>query len=598
MLIHNKLHNTHTMKDFIKFTFASLLGVLLAGIVFAILGIVSMVGMMATSDTETVVKENSIFTLKLNGTLSERASENPFQSFLGEENTNYGLDEILSSIQKAKDNENIKGIYLHAEALETSFASLEEIRSALMDFKESGKWIVAYGDQYDQGTYYLASTADKIIVNPQGSIAWHGLASQVVFFKDLLGKLGVDMQIFKVGTYKSAVEPFIATEMSPANREQTTAYITSIWNKLLEDISASRNLSVDSLNYYADQMMDLRPAQDYITYGMADTLMYKDEVLSYLKNMSNREADENLRTLSLEDMKNVKRNVPKDKSGNIIAVYYAYGEIDNSTSTDEGIDSKKVCRDLRKLREDETVKAVVLRVNSPGGSAYGSEQIWNEVVKMTAEKPVVVSMGDYAASGGYYISCAADCIVANPTTLTGSIGIFGMFPNMEKLFSDKLGLNFDMVKTNKLADMGDLTRPFNAAESEIMQNYINNGYKLFVKRCADGREMTTEAIEKIAEGRVWTGATAKELGLVDELGGLDKALEIAAEKAGVEAYSTITYPAKEGMFSQLLNQSKNDYIEGKLEESIGEYYHQFKFIKNLKEADPVQARLPFEMIIK
>mgnify|MGYP003303688200 FL=1 len=598
MLIHNKLHNTHTMKDFIKFTFASLLGVLLAGIVFAILGIVSMVGMMATSDTETVVKENSIFTLKLNGTLSERASANPFQSFLGEENTNYGLDEILSSIQKAKDNENIKGIYLHAEALETSFASLEEIRSALMDFKESGKWIVAYGDQYDQGTYYLASTADKIIVNPQGSIAWHGLASQVVFFKDLLSKLGVDMQIFKVGTYKSAVEPFIATEMSPANREQTTAYITSIWNKLLEDISASRNLSVDSLNYYADQMMDLRPAQDYITYGMADTLMYKDEVLSYLKNMSNREADESLRTLSLEDMKNVKRNVPKDKSGNIIAVYYAYGEIDNSTSTDEGIDSKKVCRDLRKLREDETVKAVVLRVNSPGGSAYGSEQIWNEVVKMTAEKPVVVSMGDYAASGGYYISCAADCIVANPTTLTGSIGIFGMFPNMEKLFSDKLGLNFDMVKTNKLADMGDLTRPFNAAESEIMQNYINNGYKLFVKRCADGREMTTEAIEKIAEGRVWTGATAKELGLVDELGGLDKALEIAAEKAGVEAYSTITYPAKEGMLSSLLNQSKNDYIEGKLEESIGEYYHQFKFIKNLKEADPVQARLPFEMIIK
>ena len=598
MLIHNKLHNTHTMKDFIKFTFASLLGVLLAGIVFAILGIVSMVGMMASSDTETVVKENSIFMLKLNGTLSERASENPFQSFLGEENTNYGLDEILSSIQKAKDNENIKGIYLHAEALETSFASLEEIRSALMDFKESGKWIVAYGDQYDQGTYYLASTANKIIVNPQGSIAWHGLASQVVFFKDLLGKLGVDMQIFKVGTYKSAVEPFIATEMSPANREQTTAYITSIWNKLLEDISASRNLSVDSLNYYADQMMDLRPAQDYITYGMADTLMYKDEVLSYLKNMSNREADESLRTLSLEDMKNVKRNIPKDKSGNIIAVYYAYGEIDNSTSTDEGIDSKKVCRDLRKLREDETVKAVVLRVNSPGGSAYGSEQIWNEVVKMTAEKPVVVSMGDYAASGGYYISCAADCIVANPTTLTGSIGIFGMFPNMEKLFSDKLGLNFDMVKTNKLADMGDLTRPFNAAESEIMQNYINNGYKLFVKRCADGREMTTEAIEKIAEGRVWTGATAKELGLVDELGGLDKALEIAAEKAGVEAYSTITYPAKEGMFSSLLNQSKNDYIEGKLEESIGEYYHQFKFIKNLKEADPVQARLPFEMIIK
>ena len=586
------------MKDFIKFTFASLLGVVLAGIVFSILGIVSMVGIMASSDTETTVNENSIFVLKLNGSLSERATENPFQSILGEENTNYGLDDILASIQKAKDNENIKGIYLQPETFDASFASLEEIRAALIDFKESGKWIIAYGDQYEQGTYYLASVADKVIVNPQGSIAWHGLASQAVFFKNLLEKIGVDMQIFKVGTYKSAVEPFIATEMSPANREQTTAYLTSIWNKLLEDISASRNLPTDSLNQYADQMMDLKSANEYIACGMADTLMYKDEVLSYLKEMSGRDADESLRTLSLEDMKNVKRNTPKDKSGNIIAIYYAYGEIDNGTSAGEGIDSKKVSRDLRKLREDETVKAVVLRVNSPGGSAYGSEQIWNEIVKMTAEKPVVVSMGDYAASGGYYISCAADCIVANPTTLTGSIGIFGMIPSAEKLLNDKLGLDFDIVKTNKFADMGDLSRPFNAAEKEIMQNAINNGYKLFVKRCADGREMTTEAIEKIAEGRVWTGSAAKELGLVDELGGLDKALEIAAEKAGVEAYSTIAYPAKESMFSSLLNNGKSDYIEGKLEESLREYYHQLKFIKNLKEADRVQARLPFEMVIE
>ena len=587
------------MKDFIKFTFASLLGVVLAGIVFTVLGIVTMVGMVASSDTETVVKDNSILVVNFEGTLTERAEENPFQFMMGEEYTNYGLDDILSAIKKAKENENIKGIYLKPTMLGASYASLEEIRKALLDFKESGKWIVSYADQYaEQGMYYLASVADKVIINPQGSLAWHGIASQSIFFKDLLDKVGVEMQIFKVGTYKSAVEPFIATEMSPANREQVSVYINSIWSRLLEDVSASRHISIDSLNLLADQFMDLTPAEEYVNCGLVDTLMYQDEVLSYLKDMTDCEEDESLNTLSLADMKNVKRNVPLDKSGNIIAVYYAFGGIDDTTSPEEGINSEKVIKDLRKLREDETIKAVVLRVNSPGGSAYGSEQIWNEVVKMKAVKPVIVSMGDYAASGGYYISCAADCIVANPTTLTGSIGIFGMFPNMEKLFSDKLGLNFDMVKTNKLADMGDLTRPFNAAESEIMQNYINNGYKLFVKRCADGREMTTEAIEKIAEGRVWTGATAKELGLVDELGGLDKALEIAAEKAGVEAYSTITYPAKEGMFSSLLNQSKNDYIEGKLEESIGEYYHQFKFIKTLKEADPVQARLPFEMIIK
>ncbi len=519
------------MKDLIKFTFASMLGVVLAGIVFTILGIVSMVGMVASSDTETTVKENSIFVLDLEGTLSERVQDNPFQALMGDNLQAYGLDDILASIRKAKENENIKGIYLQTAFLETSFASLEEIRHALKDFKESGKFIVAYADQYDQSMYYLASVADKIIVNPQGSIAWHGLASQPVFYKDLLKKVGVDMQIFKVGTYKSAVEPFIATEMSDANREQVSAFLNSIWSRLLEDISASRDIPVETLNRYADEMMDFQPAETYIANGLADTLMYKDGVLAYLKEMSGREEDEDLRTLSLEDMKNVKRNVPLDKSGNIIAVYYAFGGIDDTTSPEEGIDSKKVIKDLRKLREDETIKAVVLRVNSPGGSAYGSEQIWREVVLLKEKKPVIVSMGDYAASGGYYISCAADCIVADPTTLTGSIGIFGMFPNLEGLLTDKLGLHFDMVKTNPFADMGDLTRAFNDAEKAAMQNYINNGYKLFVQRCADGRGMSVEAIEKIAEGRVWTGAAAKELGLVDELGGLDKALEIAAEKA-------------------------------------------------------------------
>ena len=586
------------MKDFFKFTFASMLGIVLAGIVFTILGIVTMVGMIASSDTETTVKENSIFVLHLEGTLSERVKDNPFQSLLGENMQAYGLDEILSSIQKAKENENIRGIYLQTGFLETSFASLEEIRHALKDFKKSGKFLVAYADQYDQGMYYLASVADQVIVNPQGSISWHGLASQPIFYKDLLKKVGVEMQIFKVGTYKSAVEPFIATEMSDANREQVTAFLQSIWNRLLEDVSASRNLPIATLNQYANDMMDLQPAATYTATGLADTLMYKDQVLDYLKELSGREEDESLRTLSLADMKNVKRNVPLDKSGNIIAVYYSFGGIDDSTSPEEGIQSEKVIKDLRQLREDETIQAVVLRVNSPGGSAYGSEQIWREVVLLKEKKPVIVSMGDYAASGGYYISCAADSIVADPTTLTGSIGIFGMFPNMEGLLTDKLGLHFDMVKTNPFADMGDLTRPFNDAEKAAMQQHINNGYKLFVQRCADGRGMSVEAIEKIAEGRVWTGATAKELGLVDELGGLERALEIAAEKAGVETYSILRYPDETGFFSSLMNEGKDQYIHGKLEEAWGEPYHYLQFMKNLKDMDRIQARLPFDLRIQ
>lgn len=586
------------MKDFFKYTFACMLGVVLAGIVFTVLGIVSLAGMLVSADTETTVKENSILAIELKGTLSERQQDNPLQEMLGEDFQTYGLNNILSAIRKAKENENIKGIYLQADWLETSYASLEEIRHALSDFKESGKFVVAYADQYTQPMYYLATVADKLIVNPQGSISWHGLASQPIFFKDLLEKVGIEMQIFKVGTYKSAVEPYIATEMSDANRRQVTEFLGSIWGRLLEDVSASRNIPKEKLNEYANEMMDLKSAEEYLACGLADTLLYKDGVLNYLKELTGREADESLRTLSLEDMKNVKRNVPLDKSGNIIAVYYASGGIDDTASAEEGIQSEKVIKDLRKLREDETIQAVVLRVNSPGGSAYGSEQIWREVCLLKAEKPVIVSMGDYAASGGYYISCAADTIVAEPTTLTGSIGIFGMFPNMQGLLTDKLGLHFDMVKTNSFADMGNLARPFNAEEREAMQNYINKGYQLFVKRCAEGRGMSVEAIEQIAEGRVWTGDTAKELGLVDELGGLDKAVEIAARKAGIEAYSILEYPAQKNFLSTLMNHTTDNYINGQMKQTLGEYYSYIRFVRDCKEADRIQARLPFDLRIK
>jgi protease-4 len=435
-------------------------------------------------------------------------------------------------------------------------------------------------------------------------LSWHGLASELLFYKDLMKKVGVEAQVFKVGTYKSAVEPYISTGMSDANREQVTEVLTSIWGKLTADVSASRGIPVDSLNALADKYMDVAAAEDYVACELADTLLYKDGVLNLLKQMSGREEDESLNRYTVSDMKNVKRSVPKDKSGNVIAVYYASGEISQSksdvtsTGSSDGIYGDQMTGDLRKLREDDDVKAVVLRVNSPGGSAFASEQIWREVQLLKEKKPVVVSMGDYAASGGYYISCAATRIVADATTLTGSIGIFGLFPNAEDLLQNKLGLHFDGVKTNKLADAGGLYRPFNSEESAMMQQYIERGYALFVKRVADGRGKTPEEIEQIAEGRVWTGEAALQNGLVDDLGGLDKALETAVSLAGVEGYTVVNYPENESMFNQLLNLTKGDYLDDKLKAQLGDYYGCIQTLQRLQSADRIQARLPFEMILK
>lgn len=588
------------MKEFLKTTLATIVGILIAGIVFTILGIITVSGMLMSSQPETVVKDNSIFVLELSGTVAERYQENPLDQLLGEQLTTTGLDDILASIHKAKENDKIKGIYLDAGLLTCGTASLQEIREALLDFKKSGKFIVAYSGNYTQGTYYLASVADKIALNPSGTISWHGLSAQSIFLKDLLDKIGVQMQIFRVGTYKSYTETFTGTEMSPANREQTQAYTQSIWQQLLTDVAASRNISATQLNTLADSCMDFRPAEDCLRSRLADTLVYKDQLLNYLKQRMNVADDEKLNTLTLEDMINVKRNVPKDKSGNIIAVYYAVGDIDATTDPDptEGIDSERVIRDLQKLRNDESVKAVVLRVNSPGGSAYGAEQIWREVSLLKAEKPVIVSMGDYAASGGYYISCAADWIVAEPTTLTGSIGIFGMVPEASELINNKLGVHIDGVKTNRLADMGQIDRPMNEEEKALIQQSVNSGYELFTKRCADGRNMPIDRLKEIAEGRVWSGSMAKELKLVDELGGIQAALDQAVKRAKITEYTILSYPEKENLLSSLLNTRKENYIEGKLEATFGEYYHGFALLKNLKQADRIQARLPFDLRIQ
>ena len=588
------------MKSFFKTMLACLAALLVAGFLF-IFGLVSLIGSVAsTGSGNEGIKENSVLMLDLNGTLSERADENPLASLMSDDMKSYGLEDIIASIKEAKNNPDIKGIYLQAGAMDASLASLEEIRDELASFKESGKFVVAYGDQYLQELYYLATVADKVIVNPEGSIGWHGLAAQPVFFKNLLEKVGVEMQIFKVGTYKSAVEPFIATEMSDANREQITEYASSIWNEMVNAVAQSRGISADKLNGYADRYMDFCQAEEYVECGLADTLLYKDGVLDYLKALAGTGNDGKLEIATLEDVKekietdNILNNAGKGK----IAVYYAVGDIDGSTSADEGINSKKVIKELRELREDADVKAVVLRVNSPGGSAYGSEQIWREVVLLKAAKPVIVSMGDCAASGGYYISCAADCIVANSTTLTGSIGIFGMFPVAEKLLKEKIGLDFDVVKTNKLADMGSFARSFRPEESAIMQNYVNDGYDLFLKRCADGRKMSVEDIDKIGQGRVWTGSKAKELGLVDEIGDLDKAIAIAAQRAGLDEYSVNSYPEESNFMIKLLEGDQEDYMETAFRKAMGDYYDCIRFVRNIQDCDNIQARLPFELIIE
>jgi protease-4 len=588
------------MKDFLKFTLATVCGLLVTGIILFLIGMVTLFG-MAAGDSETKVKENSLLVLDLSGTLSERGEDNiraMIMGFAGDDNNTIGLNDILASIQKAKENDNIKGIYIKANYLSTSFASLEAIRAALDDFKSSGKFIVAYADNYSQGLYYLSSVANKVVLNPRGVVDWRGLASVPMFYKDLLEKLGVEMQVFKVGTYKSAVEPYTCTQMSDANREQMEALLGSIWDRMLTNISATRGIPSDSLNAYADRAMTFAPAEEDVAKGLVDTLMYQNDMRAYLKKMMNIDEDDKLPLLSLEEMKNVKRNVPKSMSGNIVAVYYAVGEITDAASnitSDEGIVGNKVIRDLRKLKEDKDIKAVVLRVNSPGGSAFASEQIWKAVSELKKEKPVIVSMGDYAASGGYYISCVADSIVAEPTTLTGSIGIFGMFPNTKGL-TDKVGLSFDVAKTNKYSDVGVTTRPMNDGEKAMLQSYIEQGYDLFVTRCADGRGMKKEEIEKIAQGRVWSGTMAKEIGLVDEIGGIDKALEIAAKKAGVEEYTLKEYPEAKSMFSSILDNSIPAYIESRILKSrLGSYYDEFCTMQKIDKMSRIQARIPLEI---
>lgn len=585
------------MKDFFKQVLATITGIVILGIVLTVLGIVSVAGMIASSGAETTVEDNSIFVLQLES-VEERAAENPLSALAGltGESQTAGLDDILSAIKKAAENDKIKGIYIEGSASTAmNPATAQAIRKELVNFKKTGKFIISYADSYSRNAYYIASVADKMLLNPQGVVEWNGMASQVMYYKDALDKIGINMQVFKVGTYKSAVEPYLMNEMSEANREQISSYIGDIWQETLKEVSASRKIAKDSLNAYADRGLLMADAKEYVKLKLIDKLVYASEIKDIIKETMKLDEDDDYNKLSLTEVVNIKNAPNKFKEGEI-AVYYACGEIGSSTGygTESIIDQKEVTKDLRSLRKDEEVKAVVFRVNSPGGSAYDSEQIWKEVVDLSKEKPVVVSMGDYAASGGYYISCAANYIFAEPTTLTGSIGIFGMFPEASDLLNNKLGVHFQTVKTNQYSDLGDLSRPMNEAEQAIMQNNVNRGYELFTKRCADGRKMKQDDIKKIAEGRVWTGNQALKLGLVDALGGLDKAIEKAKELAKVKDCCINTYPAKPSVLDNILSTvTGGSYAEAKLKEVFGEFYQDFENLRNIQKKDYLQTRLPY-----
>ncbi len=581
------------MKEFFKYVLATIVGFICVTVFMGIMSLIMFFSIMATSDTQPTVSDGSVLRIELNGTVSERATENPFAELMGNKAlASQGLDDLLKAIKVAKTNDKIKGIYLEGGLLSADFASLEELRKALVDFKQSKKFVVAYADQYTQGSYYLASAADKVWLNPSGMLDWHGIASQPIFFTDLMKKVGVKMQVFKVGTFKSAVEPYILTEMSEPNRQQVQSFIGDIWQHFCQDVSASRKISTDSLNAFADRYVTFAEANDYVRLKMVDELTYIDQVRTKLQKLSQQDKVNFISPAEL-----AKLDVPASSS-NDIAIYYAEGTIvDVSTqsplnSTQSEIVGSKVVSDLDKLAKDESVKAVVLRINSGGGSAYASEQMWRAVQQLKAKKPVVVSMSGMAASGGYYLSCGADYIVADKTTLTGSIGIFGMVPDASELLTDKLGLHFDVVKTNVSSDFGAMGRGFNAAESAAMQNYVNRGYRLFLKRVADGRKMTPEQVEKIAQGRVWTGNQALKIKLVDKLGTLNDAVAEAAKRAKLQDYAICTFPAKTPWFEQLMNETtQRDYLEEKLQSALGVYYEPLRFVSTYDKHNVLQARM-------
>lgn len=589
------------MKQFFKMMFASTLGFFVGLMLAGVIAIVFMIGMVAglSSNSQAVYTpkaENSVFKIAFEGDIRESAEENPFTNLLTGREPDLSLRDLLKSIRHAKEQESVKGIYLDMGVFSGGTASLDAVRRALMDFKESGKFIVAYADSYTQGGYYLASVADKIYLNPQGILGLTGLSSRTMFYKGLLQKIGVEMMVFKVGTYKGAVEPFIADKLSDANREQITSYQNSIWGNITKGIAKSRNITVEDVNRFANEGAFFASPEKAVEYKLIDELKYRSEVEKYLIEQSGQTGDK-LKTVGLSNMKNVKKTDRKYR--NKIAIVYAEGEImqqiiSSPYSGNYPCISEKINDDLKKLADNEDVKAVVLRINSPGGSAYTSEQIWKQVYELKKKKPVVVSMGSVAASGGYYIASGASKIIAEPNTLTGSIGIFGMFPNTAGLFN-KLALTTDIVKTNRYADFGDPARPMTDDEKALIQGYIERGYDTFLTRCAEGRGVSKADIDSIGQGRVWTGEQALKIGLVDELGGIERAVELAGELAEIYNYNIMEVSTNHDFLKELLEKQIEVVKQSVVKDMLGDEYEHFRTLRKVKATYGIQARIPYDL---
>ena len=585
------------MKQFLKTTLAVILGVIIASFISTLLFIGIIAAIIGSGEGVTVLRPNTVYQLDLRGTLVERAKDNPFEALtarLTGGGQTIGLDEILANIQKAKNNDNIVGIYLNIGSFSAGQASVTEIRNALQAFRESGKFVVAYADHYSQRMLYLASVANYVIVNPIGTVSFRGLASTTTFFKNLLDNIGVEMQIVKVGEFKSAVEPWILTRMSDANREQVSVYVHSIWNHMLNEISASRDISVQELNRIADNVLDFRGAQQALDYRMVDKLMYRSQVADFIKTLIDDKGRNEPRFVRHAAMNNVPTGERFNRTR--IAVIYAVGAIDMSEN--EGIVSRRLVRTINQVAEDDNIKAVVLRINSPGGCVFGSEQIWHALTELRERKPLIVSMGDLAASGGYYIAVAGDKILAHPNTLTGSIGVFGQIPNAAGL-ANRIGLSFDVVKTNRMSD-GVITgyRAFTPEERGLVQHFVNQTYDLFLQRIVDCRNMTLEQVKAVAEGRVWTGEDALRLGLVDELGGLDRAIAIAAERAELENFTIVRFPEQEDFMTLLMRSVSGDLESRMLRARLGRHYETFRHITQAQNMNGVFALMPFSVEIR
>lgn len=587
------------MKDFFKYVLATVVGLVLTSIIMFALGAMSIVGMIASGEATKSIDHNSVLVLKLDGMMSEQSEDNFMNKINGIEGLSF--ENTMQAIQRAAANDDVAGIYIEAGQFGADLAQAEELHAELDKFRKTGKWIIAYGENYNVLSYYLASTANKVYMNPQGTINWIGLGGEAMYIKNTLAKFGIKYVPVKVGKYKSAVERYTADEMSAADREQTERYLKGWWNTIVKGVSANRHISAADLNKYADDMIALGEPKQFVSTKMVDKLLYTDEVKPAVKKFMKLDEDDDINQISVDDILNTK--IQED--GDEIAVYYAFGNIVNETST-EGmfngtyIAAKDVCRDLQEIADDDHIKAVVLRINSGGGSAYASEQIWHQVKKLREKKPVVVSMSGAAASGGYYISAPANYIIADNTTITGSIGIYGLYRDMSELYTKKLGISFSQIGTNRNSVLGSQEYGFTPEQFTALQNNVNRGYELFKSRVAEGRKLTAAQVENIAQGRVWLGEDAKKIGLVDEIGGLNRAIAKAASLAKCKEYYAETWGETPSLLEQLLANSTDmdTYLDTKLKNTLGALYEPVMMMNEYEQMDKVQARMPYIIRIK